>query len=64
MIHNYYGAYLLFCVCYSNSVSFIRIFCIYDEIRDEPILLFFLPIFLSGNSFFLAYFAQRPGKVS
>ena len=27
-------------------------------IRDEPILLFFLPIFLSSNSFFLACFAQ------
>ena len=26
--------------------------------RDEAILLFFLPIFLSGNSFFLAYYAQ------
>ena len=26
--------------------------------RDEPILLFFSPIFLSGNSFFLAYYAQ------
>ena len=26
--------------------------------RDEPILLFFSPIFLSGNSFFLAYCAQ------
>ena len=28
------------------------------EGRDEAILLFFLPIFLSGNSFFLAYYAQ------
>ena len=26
--------------------------------RDEAILLFFLPIFLSGNSFFLTYYAQ------
>ena len=31
----YYGIYLLFCVCYLNSVRFIkflRIFCMYDEI--------------------------------
>ena len=32
--YSYYGAYLFFCVCYPNSVSFIeflRILCIYDE---------------------------------
>ena len=32
--HPYYGIYLLLCVCYPNSVSFIeilRIFCIYGE---------------------------------
>ena len=27
-------------------------------IRDEPILLFISPIFLSGKSFFLTYYAQ------
>ena len=33
--YSFYGAYHLFCGCYSNSVSFIeflRIFCIYDEV--------------------------------
>ena len=33
--HPYNGIYLLFCVCYSNSVSFIgllRICCIHDEV--------------------------------
>ena len=33
--HPYYGIYLLFCVCYLNSVSFIellRIFCIHGEV--------------------------------
>ena len=33
--YSYYGAYLFFCVCYPNSVSFIeflRILCIYDEL--------------------------------
>ena len=32
---SYYGAYLFFCVCYPNSVSFIeflRILCLYQEI--------------------------------
>ena len=27
--------------------------------RDEPILLFFSPTFLSGDSFFLTYYAQH-----
>ena len=33
--YSYYGAYLFFCVCYANSVSFIeflRILCLYQEI--------------------------------
>ena len=33
--YSYYGIYLFFCVCYSNSVSFIeflRIFCLYGKI--------------------------------
>ena len=36
--HVYNGIYLLFCVCYSNSVSFIkliRIFCIHGEVCAE-----------------------------
>ena len=33
----YYGTYLLFCICYLNSVNFIEFlmnFCIYDDILD------------------------------
>ena len=33
----YYGTYLLFCMCYAKSVSFIEFlmdFCIHDEILD------------------------------
>ena len=33
----YYGMYLLFCMCYPNSVYFIELlmeFCIYDDILD------------------------------
>ena len=33
--HPYYGIYLLFCVCYLNSVSFVdllRSFCIHAEV--------------------------------
>ena len=33
--HPYNGIYLLFCVCYSNSVSFVellRIYCIHGEV--------------------------------
>ena len=37
---------------------FITSLYISNMIRDAPILLFFSPIFLSGNSFFLTYYAQ------
>ena len=33
----YYGMYLLFCICYPKSISFIEFlmdFCIYDDILD------------------------------
>ena len=33
----YYGTYLLFCMCYQQSVNFIEFaidFCIYDDILD------------------------------
>ena len=33
--YSYYGAFLFFCVCYPNSISFIeylRSLCIYDEV--------------------------------
>ena len=30
--YSYYGAYLLYCVCYSNSVSFTEFLYIYEEI--------------------------------
>ena len=36
-ICSYYGTYLLFCMCYPNSVNFIEFlmdFCIHDDILD------------------------------
>ena len=37
-IYSYYGAYLFFCARYAisvNCIEFLKILCIYDEIRDE-----------------------------
>ena len=46
--------------CHVNALKIYQVHAdnSYTTARDEPILLFISPIFLSGNSFFLTYYAQ------
>ena len=49
--------YVLYIIRLFNKIDNFLVICqTLPNIRDEPILLFFLPIFLSGNSFIFNLF--------